>query len=982
MSQDRAFLPYTTNDGLSQNSVTSIAQDSFGFLWIATQDGLNKYDGTNFTKYNADFDDVTQEEFSKLGKLIVDNENTLWLITSDGSISYYDDRVDSIIQMAQIRDASVIVQKSKNLYWVGSYTQGLHLLTLDGQKASLDQIIPDISVYQILQEKSDIIMATDDGVMQYNTATNEASYLYEELRGRHISDIIYANDGTMLIGTYNDGLYSSSQNQIVEKHHSLPENLRIQDIHIDSDSTLWIATYDNGLYTIMQEKVDHFFYDPPLHKTINYNDILSIYEDRQKNIWLGTDGGGFSLYSKSEKPIYRLSNNDIPLGMAVDVPRAISTDSEGSIWIGTSGNGLTVFNPLSKEARHYSSDLSPPFYISNDRIVSLEKDGNNHMWIGTQEGGLLKYDFGNQRIQPIVTPGKTIWDICTSSGDEILLCTRQEGLIKYNSKNQRWAQFKSKEPSSLRVIIKGNKPGTYFIGTDEGSLLLFDEPQGTLTNLKLEKENGGIKSLYLDDDYLWIGTQREGIIIYMIDNKIERILNENNGLPNKVIYSILDQDDRYVWISTNQGICQIKKNAAYSGEENIVNQLLNFQDGLVSNEFNTGAYHKGEGGILYFGGIDGINWFDPRTIHENREPVDLLFLELSTSSGGKKKILSLHNRKEVELNFRSRHFQIRYTDLTYFDKANIRFQYRLVDYNEEWVDNEESRLVSFTNVPPGDYTFQLRACNADGIWNNEPISISVVIVPAFWQTWWFRLLVVGLMIFIVWLLVNERIKQIKKTAELKHNIASSESKALKSQMNPHFLFNSLNAIDNYILSNNPEEASDYLSKFSKLIRQTLDYSELSYITLRQEIEILGLYVKMEQMRFPSKFEFKISVDSSLDPTKVHLPPLIIQPFVENAIWHGLMHLEDDGELEVRFLQEGNFVVCQIDDNGIGRTSAQEIKSKSATKRKSHGMKITSERLRLQEELQGSGGQVKIIDKYSDLQQSLGTLVIIRLPLRL
>jgi len=980
-SQDKSFFPFTTNDGLSQNSVTSIAQDSFGFLWIATQDGLNKYDGTHFTSYNAYFNDITQEEFSRLGKIIMDDHNQLWLITSDGFISYFEDTADSIRQVVQIPDASSIIQKSQDQYWVGSYTQGLYLLTFHQDSLSYTNVLPDVTVYQIIEIDKQLILGTNDGVVQYNSLTDEVTKLFEELRGLHISDILHNDDGTILVATYNNGLYVWTKNQSLEKHVLLPENLRIQDIHIDSDGILWIATYDTGLFTISDGDVDHFYYDPPQHQVINYNDILCIYEDQNSNIWLGTDGGGLSFFSKSQKPIYGLSNDDIPLGMAVDVPRAISTDGDDHIWVGTSGNGLTVYDPKSKEARHYSSDQSPPFYIPNDRIVSLEHDGDGHMWIGTQEGGLLNYNLDTRTINQVNIPGKTIWDILAMSNDEILLCTRQDGLIKYNTNTQQWQQYKSTSGSSLRTIIKGKYPDTYFIGTDDGNLLMFNERTESITPLQLEKETGGIKSLHLDDDHLWIGTQREGIIIYRLDQKIERILTEENGLPNTVIYSLLDQEDRNIWASTNQGICQIKKSAVYNGDLDVVNQQLNFQDGLVSNEFNTGAYHQDDKNKLYFGGIDGINWFDPRTILENRQPVGLLLLELIITGDEGRKTISLHNREEVELNFMTRHFQIRYSDLTYIDKENTRFQYRLVDYNEEWVDNEDSRLVSFTNVPPSNYIFELRASNADGIWNTNPVSITVEIIPAFWQTWWFKFLVASLLIFLAWLFVNERIKQIKKTADLKHDIAYSESKALKSQMNPHFLFNSLNAIDNYILSNNPVEASDYLSKFSKLIRQTLDYSELSSITLSQEIEILGLYVKMEQMRFPSKFEFEVSVDPNLNPSKIHLPPLIIQPYVENAIWHGLMHLEDDGELEVRFLKEGDFVVCQIEDNGIGRTSAQEIKSKSATKRKSHGMKITSERLNLLEELQGSGGQVKIVDKYSDLQQSLGTLVIIKLPLQ-
>ena len=182
------------------------------------------------------------------------------------------------------------------------------------------------------------------------------------------------------------------------------------------------------------------------------------------------------------------------------------------------------------------------------------------------------------------------------------------------------------------------------------------------------------------------------------------------------------------------------------------------------------------------------------------------------------------------------------------------------------------------------------------------------------------------------------------------------------------------------MNNDKATASNYLTKFSKLIRKILDYSDQPRITLFQEIEILRLYVKMEQMRFPDKFEFSIKVDPNINSDKIKVPPLLIQPYVENAIWHGLMHLEHPGKLEIRFAKEEYFLICTVIDNGIGRTKAQEIKSKSATKRKSHGMKITNNRIRLLYELAEQSGKIEIIDLYNQQKTAIGTKISIRLPI--
>lgn len=982
-AQQPTFLPITTNNGLSQNSVTSITQDSFGFIWIATQDGLNRYDGTNFTKYDAYFEDITSSSFSRLGKLYTEVQNRIWLITSDNSISYYEEGVDSIVSVTELADASVMIQESEQQYWVGSYTEGLHLLTIKNGAAEMKNVLGDISIDNILKEEDHLLLSTNKGVIKYEIQNSNSQELFSELSSIHVSDIIRTKENELTISTYSNGLFRTKGQANLNKDTNLPPNLRIQDIHEDQRSNLWVATYDNGLYQIQGDNYNHFQHDPPKANDINYNDILCIYEDKKGNIWIGTDGGGFSLYRSGQKPINKLTNQDIPSGMAVDVTRSISTDKDGNIWIGTSGKGLTFMDKNQSSFEHYSDDITGKFFILSNRIMALHHDEDSQLWIGTQEGGLLKLDGQSKKIEQVDKnlPSKTIWDILPKDKDQLWLSSRSAGLILFDKKKSSWKQYLPPTSQSLRVIIKDNSGG-YYIGTDEGTLLWFEESTSSFNSVQLNIETGGIKTLLLVKDQLWIGTQQKGIIIYNTKTKSNKILSESNGLPNKVIYSLLQQNDRFIWASTNKGICQIDLSAIEKDEQIVVNQKLDYQNGLVNNEFNTGAYHKDKEGNLYFGGIEGINWFNPDDILKNRRPIELLFLEMVTTEKNKKEINPIHNSSSIKLNYKSRNFQVRYTDLEYGNKQNISFRYRLKGYDEEWVNNEGNRLISFSNVPPGNYTLQLSASNEDEVWNITPKELEIIMVPAFWQTWLFRILLVTLGILIGWYLLDARIKSIKRTAQLQQDLSQSEAKALKAQMNPHFLFNSLNAIDNYILNNDPAKASDYLSKFSKLIRKILDNSDVPSITLEEEIDILKLYIKMEQMRFSDQFDTNINVEGDINPSEIVIPPLIIQPYVENAIWHGLIHLQKKGALDISFSIKDDALLCEIEDNGIGRKRARQNKSKSATKRKSHGMKIAQERLRLFNDTKIKKEQLVIVnDLKSEDHQAIGTKVTLRFPVK-
>jgi LytS/YehU family sensor histidine kinase len=307
----------------------------------------------------------------------------------------------------------------------------------------------------------------------------------------------------------------------------------------------------------------------------------------------------------------------------------------------------------------------------------------------------------------------------------------------------------------------------------------------------------------------------------------------------------------------------------------------------------------------------------------------------------------------------------------------LRYAYRLSGFEQRWTNTANRQHGSYTNIPPGKYVLELRS-GGIGYWNPVGLRLPIRIVPPFWQTTWFIVLMTLLALSTAWAAYQLRMRQVRHKAELQRKfeaqLARVEMAALRAQMNPHFVFNCLSSINRYILVNQAEAASSYLNKFAKLIRLILDNSKTEFVPLDKEIEALKLYVDMEKMRFDDKFQFEIFVEPGLQPEHLEIPPLLIQPFVENAIWHGLMHKKALGTLQVRITQGAQGLCIEIEDDGIGRAKAAELKSRSAQEHKSHGTQLSADRIANINALFGSKASITIIDLHNPEGHPAGTLV--------
>jgi hypothetical protein len=355
---------------------------------------------------------------------------------------------------------------------------------------------------------------------------------------------------------------------------------------------------------------------------------------------------------------------------------------------------------------------------------------------------------------------------------------------------------------------------------------------------------------------------------------------------------------------------------------------------------------------------------------------------ISTATG-------VNNLTELSLKYFQNSIHIGTGIIDYYSKGNSRIRYKLEGLNYNWQYAPDYYTIRYDGLQPKKYRLVIQASNATNEFNGPEKFLVINISPAFWNTWWFRIAVIASIATLFYGLIRWRLKQKfrlkleqsekeKQIAELSHKASELEMQALRSQMNPHFIFNSLNSINMFILENNKLQASEYLSKFSRLVRLILQNSQEAVIPLERELEALQLYLELEALRFDQKFEYKITIADVVDTAMLKVPPLIIQPYAENAIWHGLMHKREKGHLEIEVYQQDEILFYKITDDGIGRKDAAELKSKSASTRKSMGMRITADRIDMLQHRNETS--ITITDLVLADGNPGGTEVLIKIPI--
>jgi len=526
------------------------------------------------------------------------------------------------------------------------------------------------------------------------------------------------------------------------------------------------------------------------------------------------------------------------------------------------------------------------------------------------------------------------------------------------------------------------KPGVFLISTEYG-LNKYDQlNQSWDVYLPIPNDLTSISSEYIfgtfEDSHgeIWIYTNGGGINRFDHEANIFEHFTKLDGLADDIVYGITEDDSGYFWITTNNGLCRFNP-----GEERFLK--YDVQDGLLSNEFNLNGFFQSEDGEIFAAGVNGVSSFYPPSTPEDTEDLSVEFTQLIVHHNGQGVELPL--AETIELNYDQNTFHISFAALDFLNPFKNRFEYKLVNYDRNFTTlNIGEHSVEYRKLPPGDYELEIIGSNSFG--TTAKNSIKINIIPAWWQTRFFKIFIVAFSIAMISLIIIVRSRSIqnkhkmdKRLLTIQTELVQSQKFALRSQMNPHFIFNSLNSIQNFVLKNDVDSANYYLSNFSTMMRRVLEYSQYNFITLHEEIQLIELYIKMEKLRFSDKFENFIEIDPKIDVYDVKIPPMLLQPYLENAILHGLQLIKHKGALVIRFFDRADWMDIEIEDNGIGRAKATKIQAKRD--HKSEGLKNIEKRIQLYNKINTTPIRVSISDLFDNDLPS-GTMVKLSIPYEL
>lgn len=714
------FQNLTVDNGLSQNSVISIAQDTTGFLWFATQDGLNKYDGKNYEYYYEQFEDITRDTYSHLGKVYCDREGYIWIIALSGRLKKLDPVSNAFEAITSFEDVNTIFQDVGKNSYVATRNNGL--FKIDYEKRDTVQLFKETDkktvIYDFMEVGDRLWAATNVGIADIGAR----SYSFHTAPPANTFSCLTksADDRWIFAGTFGTGLfqYNTTSFQwepfVKLDNDVLPNDLNIEDIHFDSKNRLWIATYGSGLYLadFAANTIKRFLYKKHDPYSISYEDLLTIFEDHTGTIWIGTDGGGVNYYDEYLHKFNVLTNSQVPENIAVDVIRAISKADDGTLWLGTSGKGLTK---IDLDRDEYHTYTFQNLEIASNRILSL-LHSKDTLWIGTQDQGLSIFTNGRfknfNHVTDISFQESAVWPVFKDSGDRLWLSTKYHGLAQFDPSHGIVASFGTDQYhnriGNIRAIAEGRNQ-TLWLGTDDTGLYSYGPGSD-----RLEKITGifdNIKSLYYqsDTDILWIGTNGSGLKRYDPATGEITVYDREQNLSNNVVYGILPDADNNLWLSTNNGI---SKFTVENGQAHIEN--YGKYSGLQSHEFNTGAYYKGDDGILYFGGLEGLNWFRPEELSVNPYRPKTIITQVrvfGTPRSLSEKIPLNHTQNTITFTFSS----------LQFSRPNLnQYKYRLSGNDEDWTLSGNHNEARYTNLGPGKYRFQVLSSSYDGVWGDVP----------------------------------------------------------------------------------------------------------------------------------------------------------------------------------------------------------------------------------------------------------------------
>jgi ligand-binding sensor domain-containing protein len=975
-AQQYSFIHHSIEDGLAQSQVRAVYQDYRGFIWLATMGGVSRFDGAGFINFSTDNGLMDNQ----VNCIIEDHQRDLWFGCA-GGISSFNGTSFQKFEFAQDADKYMVlglVEIEPGVLLIATNGAGLLRFNMATKTYSKESALQsDGFIRSIVRNNDgDLIIGTRSGL--YKSAGNDLGKMQTLLAGVSVSDVVADSAGTVYAATFGDGIFviDKKGQTVVSEENGLLSNA-VREMTIDSNGNLWAAC-KGGVNKIFGKEITLSL---SAQNGLDYDNIKTIFIDRQQNVWLGTDGKG--IYRFAGEDFVHFSGNK---NISSDIIMAIEPVGGDSLWMGSYDVGACIFDGTN--CKPYTQDNG----LLNNTIWALKVDRLGNTWFGTNIGISM---FDGQSFTNFLGPTE-------GSGFERVTAIHEDldgkiwfgvvdGVALYQDGKFLVNELVNDFPGTRVRSIFQSKSGSLWFGAENGLISKTDQ------GYKLYEIPNGLKNSVVynieedRDGKLWVGTKKG---LFVMKNNALAEVPFSEGFGSNTINFIRFDKSRFLYIGTNNGLF-ILDTEVYNKENRVATKHFTDQEGLISLECNQNAAYLDKSGKLWFGTSEGVvryeNLRDPFAeiayqpeVHINN--VTLLLEKRMWADYADSVDVKTGLPVGLELDYTDNHLTFEFAGLYFANPSKVVYQYMLEGVDEEWLPETDRNFATYGSLSHGQYAFRVRAMIKGGKWSDKVAEFKFEIKPPFYLTWWFITIAVVLVLLaiagiIYAILENEKRKRKTQQLEYTSKMLALEQQTLNSSMNRHFIFNALNSIQYYINRQDKTSANRYLSSFAKLIRKNLDSSQSNFTSLEDEIERMELYLSLENMRFPDKFEYKIIVDPEIDAHSVQIPAMLFQPYLENSIWHGILPMNKKGELKVEITRNLNDVLITITDNGIGIEAAKLSRETSGHQYLPQGMLITSNRINLFRKMTNQNFKIEGPREYISNGTIGGTVVEITFPVK-
>ncbi len=930
------FKSFGIEEGLSQNTVYDITETDNGILWLATIDGLNRFDGKSFKKFKSDTGNHGEigAVFTSVEKL---NDNILLLGTANGIICFDTNKlifktINEVFSNFQyspkgfvhdllVEDESTLYISKEDSLFVYNYKQN----TFYTKK--LESSIKHFTI----DEKGNVYGQTDQTIYRIeNFKATKIDINWGEVSKEKIKAVAFSSIGNFIaLKGYPILRFSFVNNILNIEQTDIKLQAAFSSLHVSKDEKLWIGTRDNGVFLFDPKNNELKSSLKGINNKLHSTFILCFYESQDNTIYTGTSGGGFGINLNKVQQIKHIKSvSKIGEKPTDNMVFGLTKVDNDNIFYGGLFGGIKMYNFSSEKIQGYHNNHLPKEAMNMYDFEII----NNDMFIASWYG-LLKFTKDKKilALNTLVNDHDKLYSLQKKSDCELFI-GGENGLAIYNLEDLSFNQVPCKnckiqmEDLIVRYMSRIND-NKLLIATSNHSLVMYDIENEKLQDfVALKSFSRSARHFYIDEEKLFLATDN-GLLLLDKSFAIIKSWTKENGLANDFVYAVLKDNIGNAWLSTNFGIAKINI------ESEVVTNF-NKLDGLQGYEFNTASAIKLDDDKLIFGGVNGLNVIKPSDF-ENPQSINAPLLNELNINQTKYPLSVLDQFSSIVLPYDSNYINIHFNNVDHWKKKQT-YWYKMEGLDTTWFSNGYNTNINYSKLSPGKYHFQLKT-EINSEFSKSINAISITITPAFWQTKLFKIFLILSCLTGVYFFSNHFVNKKTKQFENEKRLRVLEAKMMKYRMNPHFIFNTLNSLKHHALFKPKEQTAKFITEFSELIRGILDYNDKELIALNKDIQWTEKYINTENERQGNQTSLSIFIDPNLNTKAIYVPPFLLQAFIEEILWQRLFHQDKNRLLQINYNRIDQGFEITIEDNG---TINNNIRSKI----KYDGLQLAYERI--------------------------------------